>query len=66
MYIHKFEKKYSVDINSFVDVNSVVDEVSGVYKYIVVDENTVVCKSSKKMVDENSVVAKFSGVDYCT
>ena len=54
MYIHKFEKKYSVDINSFVDVNSVVDEVSGVYKYIVVDENTVVCKSSEKMVDENS------------
>jgi hypothetical protein len=60
MYIHKFEKKYSVDINS------VVDEVSGAYKYTVVDENTVVCKSFKKMVDETSVVAKFSGVDYCT
>ena len=37
-YIHKFEKMYSVDINSVVDVNSVVYEFSGVYK------NTVVCK----------------------
>ena len=58
--------KYSVDINSVVDVKLVVDEFSGVYDYTVVDEDSVVCKSSEKMVDENSVVAQFSGVDYCT
>ena len=28
MYINKFEKIYSIDINSVVDVNSVVDEFS--------------------------------------
>ena len=28
MYIHKFEKKYSVDINSVVDKNSGVDRNS--------------------------------------
>jgi hypothetical protein len=45
-------KKYSVDINLVVDVNSVVYKFSGVY------ENTV--------VDKNSVGARFKGVDYCT
>ena len=44
-------------MNSVVDVNLVVYKFSGVY------ENTVVCKSSVKMVDKNSVVAQFSGVD---
>ena len=48
---------------SVVDVNSVVDEFSGVYQYTVVDKNSVVCRSSEKTVDENSVVAHFSGVD---
>ena len=37
-----------------------------IYKQTAVDENSVVCKSSEKMVDENSLVAQFSGVDYCT
>jgi hypothetical protein len=32
MHTNKFEKKYSVDINSVVDVISVVDEFSGVYE----------------------------------
>ena len=54
------KKKYSVDINS------VVYKFSSVFKNTVVDENSVVCKSSVKMVDQNSVVAQFSGVDYCT
>ena len=58
MYIHKFE--YSVDINSVVEMNSVV------YNFSVVDEDLVVCKSSVKMVDENFVVAQFSSVHYCT
>ena len=62
MYIHKFEKKYSVDINSVVDVNSVVYKFSGVYENIVVDKFSVVRKSPVKLVDENAVVAQFSGV----
>ena len=53
-------------MNSVVDVNSVVDEVSGVYKYTVVDENKGVCKSSEKMVDGSSVLAQFSGVNCYT
>ena len=64
--IHKFENEYSIDINSVVDVNSVVDKCSGVYEYTVVDENSVVRKSSERMVDKNSVLAQFLGVDYCT
>ena len=64
LYIHKFEKQYSVDVNLAVDINSVVYEFSGVYENTVAEENSVdVCKSSVKMVDENSVVAQFSGVD---
>ena len=54
------KKKYSVDINS------VVYKFSGVYKNTVVDGNSVVCKISVKMVDKNSVVAQFSGADFCT
>ena len=44
-------------------MNSVVYKFSGVYENTVVDENSVVCKSSVKMVDKNSVVTH---VDYCT
>ena len=54
------KKKYSVD------VNSIVHKISGAYKNTVIDKNSVVCKSSEKTVDENSVVAQFSGVDYFT
>ena len=49
-----------------MDVNSVVDEISDVAKNTAVDENSVVCKSSEKMVDENSVVVHFSVIDYFT
>ena len=41
-------------------------KISGVAENTAVDENLVVCKSSEKMVDENSVVDHFSGVDYYT
>ena len=44
----------------------VVYKFSGVYENTVVDENSVVCKCSVKLVDETSVVAHFSGVDYFT
>ena len=54
---------YSVDINSVVGENSGVDQISGVGENTLVDENSVVCISSEKTVDENSVVVHFSGVD---
>ena len=41
-------------------------EFSGVAENTVVDENSVVGKSSEKTVDEKSVVAHFSGVDHYT
>ena len=47
-------------------MNSVVYKFSGGYKNTVVDENSVVCKSSEKTVDKNSVVAQFTGVAYFT
>ena len=52
-----------VDMNSVVDKNSGVDQISEVAKNTLVDGNSVVCRSSEKMVDENLVVAYFSGVD---
>ena len=61
-----FQGSQLVYINLVVDVNSVVYKFLGAYKNTVVEENSVVCKSSVKMVDENFVVAQFSGVDYCT
>ena len=49
MYNHKFEKEiYSVDINSVVDENSGVYQISGVAKNTLLDENSVVFKSSEK------------------
>ena len=39
---------------------------SGVAENTVVDENSVVGKSSEKTVDKNLVVAHFSGVDHYT
>ena len=53
MYIQRFEKKYSVDINLVIDVISFVEKNNQVYLYVY----TVVCKSSEKMEDKNSVVA---------
>ena len=47
---------------SHVDKNSGVDQISGVAENTCVDENSVVCRSSEKTVDENSVVAHFSWV----
>ena len=50
-------------MNSVVDKNSGVDQISVVAKNTLVDKNSVVCRSSEKTVDEHSVVVHFSGVD---
>ena len=55
-----------INLKKNVDINSVVYKFSGVYEVTVVDKNSVVCKSSERMIDKNSVLAQFSGVDYCT
>ena len=44
----------------------VVYKFSGVYENTVEDKNSVVCKCSVKLVDETSVVAHVSCVDYFT
>ena len=49
-----------------VGKNSDVDENSGVAENTVVDKNSVIYKSSVKTVDENSVIAYFSGIDQST
>ena len=61
-----FQGSQLVYINLVVDVNSVVYKFLGAYKNTVVEENSVVCKSSVKMVDGSSVLAQFSGVNCCT
>ena len=60
MYIHRYifcRHKFSVDQNSGVD------QISEVAENTLVDKNSVVFRSSEKVVDENLVVVHFSGVD---
>ena len=60
MYIHK----YIFCRHKFIaDKTSGLDQISGVVENTLVDENSVVCRSSEKSVDENSLVVHFSGVD---
>ena len=47
----------SINLQNYTDINSVVYKFSGVYENTVVDENSVLCKSSVKMIDKPSEVA---------